>query len=131
MGEINAAFDEDRLVVEVSHTQLAHFRNSDPPCRGLQLPDGILLRHTLSRSLYVYFKTAVVNGKIQTRVFASDSPYDRQRTIIGEVATPMFESRADRVHLEKLEDLLRDWVDFVREEPEQDQDFRSFTLGDR
>ena len=31
----------DRLVVEAIGSQLAHFENIDPPCRGLELPDGI------------------------------------------------------------------------------------------
>jgi hypothetical protein len=119
---------EDQIVVEVIGNQLQHFRNIDPPCRGLELPDGILLRHTQSASLYFYLKTGVDNGKIKTQVFATDSPYDRQRSAIGTVATPMFEARADHNHLEKLEKLIRDWVDFVRDEPAPGSDFQSFKV---
>jgi hypothetical protein len=120
---------EDEIVVEVISNQLEHFRNIEPPCRGLELPDGILLRHTQSASLYFYLRTGVDNGKIKTQVFASDSPYDRQRCAIGTVVTPMFEARADHNHLEKLEKLIREWVNFVRDEPDPRSDFQSFKVG--
>jgi hypothetical protein len=68
-------------------------------------------------------------GKIRTQVFASDSPYDRQKAGIGSVITPMFEPGADVVHLMRLERLIRGWVDFVREEPDPTGDFRSFQVG--
>ena len=119
----------DRLVVEAIGSQLAHFKNIDPPCRGLELPDGILLRNTRSSSLYFYLRTGVDNGKIKTQVFASDSPYDRQKTGIGSVVTAMFEPGADYDHLEKLAGLVRDWVDFVQEEPDPARDFQSFQVG--
>jgi hypothetical protein len=119
---------EDRIVVEAIGTQLEHFRHIDPPCRGLELPDGILLRHTQSASLYFYLRTGVDNGKIKTQVFASDSPYDRQKSAIGTVATPMFEGGADRIHLEKLERLIRNWVEFVGEQPDPVGDFQSFKV---
>ena len=45
----------------------------------------IILRHTRSRSLYFYLRTQVEDGKIKTQVFATDSPYDRQKTSIGSV----------------------------------------------
>jgi hypothetical protein len=130
MAENNEAHDENQLVTEVIHTQLQHFQHTDPPCRGLQLPDGILLRHTMSRSLYFYLRTGIDNGKIKTRIFSSDSPYDREKAMIGEVNTPMFEHEADGVHMAKLERLLRDWVDFVQEEPDTLHDFRSFSVGE-
>ncbi len=120
--------DEARIVVEVIGNQLEHFRNIDPPCRGLELPDGIVLRHTQSRSLYFYLRTDIDNGKTKTQVFASDSPYDRQKAIIGTVVTPMFDPRADFQHLERLEKLIREWVDFVREEPDIAGDFQSFKV---
>jgi hypothetical protein len=41
-------------VVAAIGQQLEHFRKIDPPCRGVELPDGIIIRHTLSRSLYFY-----------------------------------------------------------------------------
>jgi hypothetical protein len=121
--------DEDEIAVEVISRQLEHFKNINPPCRGLELPDGILLRHTQSASLYFYLRTGVENGKIKTQVFSTDSPYDRQKATIGTVVTPMFEARADFVHLEKLEKLIRDWVEFVHEQPDVGPDFRSFKVG--
>jgi hypothetical protein len=126
-GQVHTSDDE--LVVEVIGNQLEHFRNIDPPCRGMELPDGILLRHTQSASLYFYLRTGVDNGKIKTHVFASDSPYDRQKASIGSVITPMFEPRADYNHLEKLEKLIRDWVGFVQEEPDSGRDFQTFKVN--
>jgi hypothetical protein len=120
---------DDRIVVEVIGSQLQHFRNIDPPCRGLELPDGILLRHTQSRSLFFYLRTSVDNGKIKTQVFASDSPYDRQKAGIGAVVTPMFDAHADFQHLEKLEKLIREWVGFVQEAPDGATDFQSFQVN--
>jgi hypothetical protein len=120
---------DDRLVVEVIGSQLQHFQQIDPPCRGLQLPDGVLLRHTQSQSLYFYLRTTVADGKIKTLVFSSDSPYDRQKASIGSVLTPMFETGADYVHLEKLERLIREWVDFVQEQPESNGEFQSFEMN--
>ncbi len=128
MGDDGRSSTEDQLVVEVISNQLEHFRNINPPCRGMELPDGILLRHTRSQSLYFYLRTGVDNGKIRTQVFASDSPYDRQKATIGTVITPMFEVRADFEHLEKLERLIRQWVDFVAQEIDEGMDFQSFNL---
>ena len=120
--------DEEQIVVEAISTQLEHFRHIEPPCRGLELPDGIILRHSLSRSLYFYLRTKVEDGKIKTQVFASDSPYERQKASIGSVVTPMFENQADQAHLEKLESLIRDWVEFAKDEPDSGRDFHSFQV---
>jgi hypothetical protein len=121
---------EDALVLDINHTQMVHFQQADPRCRALQLPEGVMLRYTLSQALYFYLRTGIVEGRITTRVFASDSPYDRCKADVGQVLTPMFEAAADRVHLEKLERLLRGWVDFVKDEvgPEEG-DFKSFPVG--
>ncbi len=119
---------DDKIVVEVISSQLQHFRNIDPPCRGMELPDGVLLRHTRSRSLYFYLKTVVEDGKIKTQIHASDSPYDRQKARIGSVVTPMFEAWSDGVHMEKLERLIRGWVEFVEEAPDSARDFQTFNL---
>jgi hypothetical protein len=129
MSENGQAPVEDRLVVEVINHQLEHFRKLDPPCRGMELPDGIILRHMRSQSLYFYLRTRVEDGKIKTQVFASDSPYDRQKTSIGSVMTPMFEDRSDHEHLNKLEILIRRWVDFVQEVPDSERDFQSFQVN--
>jgi hypothetical protein len=116
-------------VVAAIGQQLQHFRNIDPPCRGVELPDGIIIRHTLSRSLYFYLRTRVEDGKIKTQVFSSDSPYDRQKASIGMVMTPMFEQRSDQRHLAKLEELIRGWVGFVQEDLEGSYDFQSFQVN--
>ena len=128
-GNGNSRCGADQLVVNAVGRQLAHFKTITPPCRGLELPDGILLRSTRSSSLYFYLRTGVDNGKIKTQVFASDSPYDRQKAGIGSVVTPMFEPGADYNHLMKLEELIRGWVDFVQEEPDSARDFQSFQVS--
>jgi len=127
-GGNGTASGDDRIVVEVISSQLQHFRNIDPPCRGMELPDGVLLRHTRSRSLYFYLKTVVEDGKIKTQIHASDSAYDRQKARIGSVVTLMFEARSDVLHMEKLERLIRDWVEFVEEQPDSARDFQTFNL---
>ena len=129
MSTNGAAHADDQIVVEVIGSQLEHFRNIDPPCRSLELPDGILLRHTQSRSLYFYLRTTVENGKIRTQVFATDSPYDRQKASIGVVITPMFEEQADFQQMQKLEKLIRDWVSFVQEASDFGADFQSFKVS--
>jgi hypothetical protein len=121
--------NDDQVVIEVISHQLEHFRHIEPPCRGMELPDGVILRHALSRSLYFYLKTRVEDGKIKTQVFASDSPYDRQKASIGSVITPMFEHSSDQAHLEKLETLIRQWVEFVQDQPDLGQDFHSFRVN--
>ena len=102
-------------IIAVTRGQVEHFGASDAPCRALQLPDGVLLRYTPVASLFFYLRTGIADGKISTRVFASDSPYEREKTAIGEVATPMFEPRADQNHMRKVERLLASWVAFVRD----------------
>lgn len=129
MSRDRLADADDKVVGEVINHQLEHFRNIEPPCRGIELPDGIILRHTRSRSLYFYLRTRVEEGKIKTQVFASDSPYDRQKAGIGSVDTAMFADRSDHAHLEKLEALIRQWVDFVQEDLDSGPDFQSFQVN--
>src|SRR5436309_957481 len=99
----------EKIVIEVTRNQLQHLVESDSRCRGLQLPEGILLRYTLTHSLYFYLRTKVIDGDITTHVFASDSPYDQQKSQIGEVRTPMLDPKADYDHLEKLKRMLHSW----------------------
>ena len=128
MNENGKLSSEERIVTEVISTQLEHFRNIKPPCLGLELPDGILLRHTQSPSLYFYLRTHIDNGKIKTQVYATDSPYERQKASIGTVMTPMFDAGCDFRHLEKLEDLIRQWVEFVDIQPNPEREFDSFKV---
>jgi hypothetical protein len=120
--------DEENVLSQTTKTQMQYFASADPRCRALQLPEGILLRYNLSQSLYFYLRSGVKEGRLTTRVFASDSPYDRQKANIGEVRTPMFEPRSDQTHLDKLEKLVRAWVDFVKDNADADQDFTSFAM---
>jgi hypothetical protein len=117
----------DRALTRVSRTHAEHFEQADPRCRSLQLPEGVLLRYTALGSLYFYLRSGVDDGKIVTAVHASDSPYERQKGLIGEVRTPMFEPHADASHLGKVERLVRAWVDFVGE-PDPADAFLSFPL---
>jgi len=122
---------EENVITEFTRTQVQHFRNANPNCRALELPEGIMLRYTLAEALYFYLRTTVKDGKIVTRVFASDSPYDRLKTGIGEVLTPMFEIGADMNHFKKLEELLHAWVNFVKHDPDAGSGFRSFEVQDK
>lgn len=131
MNPRDLPLDEEDVVVEVNRTQLQHFTGDDPRCRALQLPEGILLRYNLSESLYFYLRTQIEDGKIATRVFASNSPYEQQKASIGKVLTPMFEARADFNHLEKVKQLLHSWVEFVQQGADVGQDFSSFQVGER
>jgi hypothetical protein len=67
------------------------------------------------------------NGKAGSNEdqIVTDSPYERQKASIGSVVTPMFEHGADYNHLEKLEKLIREWVEFVQEQPDPQSDFQS------
>jgi hypothetical protein len=118
---------QERTLVSVTRVQREHFENAEPRCRSLELPEGLLLRCTAARSLYFYLRSGVHDGNITTAVYASDSPYDRQKALIGEVATPMFEDQADLNHLRKAEALVRSWVDFVND-ADPAEDFVSFPL---
>jgi hypothetical protein len=118
MQPFSQGSDDAKIIVEANHHQLEYFSRTDPPARGLEIPEGILLRYNLSVALYFYLKSSVVDGKIATQAFASDTPYERQKAWIGEVRTPMFEADADRNHLQRLERMLRNWVEFVKEAPD-------------
>ena len=76
-------------------------------------------------------KTGVKEGKITTHIFASDTPYDRKKSPVGEVSTPMFEPQADARHLDKVERLLYAWVDFVKEDVDSGTDFKTFEMDGR
>ncbi len=88
----------------------------------------MLLRYTLSQALYFYLRTGIRDGKIWTRVFASDSPYDRQKATIGDVMTPIFDPRADLTHLTKVQRLVLSWVEFVKQAPDDEVAFRNFPV---
>jgi hypothetical protein len=120
--------EEEQVVADLNRTQLQRLTDADPRCRGLELPEGLMLRYALAQSLFFYLRTGVKDGKITTRVFASDSPYDRQKATVGEVRTPMFEPQADARHLDKVQWLLYAWVDFVKNESDDPGDFRSFEV---
>jgi hypothetical protein len=119
------------LIMEFTSTQLQHFRAADPRCRALQLPEGIMLRYMMAEALYFYLRSGARDGKILTKVFASNSPYDRLKTCIGEVTTPMFEPHADYNHFKNLEQLLRSWIDFVKQDPDGEEGFRAFEVQDK
>jgi hypothetical protein len=121
---------EQRLSDEINRAHLRELEHCDRRCRAMPMPDGVMLRYTLSGSLYFYLATKVVEGSIATRVFASDTPYHRDKTVIGQARTPMFDPDADRKHLEKIRRMLHSWVDFVRGDVETDRDFFSFQVDD-
>src|SRR5258706_16349566 len=89
------ATDANESLEHFNERQIEHFQHADARCRGLRLPEGVLLRYTMSTALYFYLRTGIQDGKITTQIYASDSPYDREKAIIGEVMTAMFEPQAD------------------------------------
>ena len=124
---------EDRVITQVNHTQMEHFARNDSNCRVLRMPDGVLLRYTMHPSLYFFLTSENADGNVVTRIFASDSPYERQKIKIGDVKTPMFDhSLSDPDHLKLVESMLRGWVDFiVIDESIPTQDFKVFEMNNR
>ena len=122
---------EAEVVERTAQTHLRRFQEADASCRGLQLPDGLLLRFNLADALFFYLRSGVADGKIFTRVFASDSPYDREKSFIGQVSTPMFEEMADSRHFQEVEKLVREWVEFVTTAPDPARPFTTFAMGTR
>lgn len=126
---------DDTILLEVNQSQLNYFTSADERCRGLQLPEGILLRYNLARSLYFYLRTSVEDGKVITRVYSSDTPFDHRKCVIGEVSTPLFDRtglrfdlEVDRKQVDKLRGLLLTWVNFVCEDLEATSGFSGFAL---
>ncbi|HEX5270330.1 MAG TPA: hypothetical protein VFW33_07585 [Gemmataceae bacterium] len=128
MDSSDQYFGNDSRAYEITRNHLVHFTTSDARCRGVELPEGLLLRYTLTKALYFYLRTGIRDGKIFTRVYASDSPYDRQKSPIGDVSTPIFEPRADMAHLVKVQKLLHAWVEFVKESPDDEVAFQNFPI---
>lgn len=121
---------DDQLEKKVGQNQLQHFTGADQRCQGVELPKGVMLRYNMAESMYFYLETLVDKGRIQTSVFASDSPYDKKKSFIGEVGTPMFDDNADAVHLQKVEKAVRDWITFVSAAAVNDsQTFSSFSMN--
>ena len=113
MNQTTPSDPEIEVVERTTQQHIRYFEETDSRCRGMQLPDGLMLRFNLAGTLYFYLRTGVGDGKITSRVFASDSPYEREKAFIGAVATPMFAELADYEHLRKVEKLVRSWVEFV------------------
>jgi hypothetical protein len=133
MDRDEKAASEDRVVTQVNHTQMAHFARSDSNCRVLRMPDGVLLRYTQHPSLYFFLTSENVDGNVVTRIFASDSAYERQKIKIGDVKTPMFDQPlSEPDHLKQVEGLLRSWVDFTSiNDSIPEQDFKVLGVKDR
>lgn len=128
MPDSHRSVPEGEILQQMEQRQLQQLQSSDPRYRGMQLPEGLMLRYNLAHTLYFYLRTGLKDGKIATRVWASDSPYDRGKADIGEVLTPMMETDADQRHLANVQQLLRTWIRFVREKSDDDQDFTSFEV---
>lgn len=120
---------QDRVITRVNRKQVEHFGSTDSTCRALRLPDGVLLRYTLHPSLYFFLTSENSDGHVVTRVFATDSPYDRRKIKIGEAITTMFDRpEAEPDHLQQVEVLLRTWLDFLVDDPNAQEDFKVFGL---
>jgi hypothetical protein len=120
--------DEEVLTAEMANAQLRYLVEADTHCRAMQLPEGMLLRYTGLQAMYFYLRNGIRDGKLTTRVFASDSAYEQQKISIGEVTTPMFESQADRRHSTKVRRVLYSWISFVREDVDGEEEFKTFSV---
>jgi hypothetical protein len=121
--------EEPNIAEEFQHRQLEQLRQADPRCRVLEMPDGVLLRYTLAQSLFFYLRSRVEDGKLNTRVWASDSPYDRQKAHVGDVISPLFKQESEANHMRRVLAMLRDWVRFVADDAEQGSEFVAFQVG--
>ena len=127
--------DEEEVIDKASKNQLAAFTEDREKCAGIQLPKGVMLRYNLAESLYFYLETGVDGGKLKTSVFASNSPYEKaNRVMVSEIATPIFDEQTNEdcnvVHSRKVEGAVNDWIAFVDDNAEADEDapFTSFAL---
>ncbi|QGJ69782.1 Hypothetical protein PBC10988_14690 [Planctomycetales bacterium 10988] len=127
---------EEEVIDRYSKGQLAHFSEaSKEKVQGIQLPKGVMLRYNLAESLYFYLETAVDGGGIVTKVYASNSPYEKDnRVMVGEMRTPIFDEKTGEdsnvVHSRKVEQAVNDWISFVDDQAEVDEDqpFTSFAI---
>ena len=119
--------EDERLITRVNSTQVEHFARSDSTCRALHLPDGVLLRYTLLPSLYFFLASENVDGHVVTSVYASDSAYERKKIKVGQVQTPMFDqTEAEPDHIQHVQGLLRSWIDFLREDSPDGEEYKIF-----
>ena len=130
--------DRADIIVESSRAQLEYFTQVDSRCRGVQLPEGVMLRYVSAKSLFFYLRTGLHDGKIVTHVYATDSPYDMQKCCIGAVTTALFDlgsqrfdPLADQHQVSKLENFLNAWVEFIGESTDDAERFSSFHLDPR
>jgi hypothetical protein len=129
MADNNDPAPPDEIFVEFQGRTLQLMDGADSRCRAMQLPEGLLLRYILAKTLYFYLRTRSKDANLSTQIYATDSPYDPCKTEISEVLTPMFDEGADEIHLKKVQQVLRSWVHFVREQTDGDEeDFVAFPL---
>lgn len=118
---------EEEQASQANQNQLTHF--TERKCQGVELPEGVLLRYTQGDNpMYFFLRTSCIGGKIITNIFASDNPYEKEKSAIGELKTAMFEEDADVLHLEKVEKAVRDWIVFVSPSGDSDEPFASFSM---
>lgn len=104
---------EEKAASQASRQQLSHLTSIEPQCRGVEVAEGILLRYLGEEPLYFFLRTTVQLGELVTRVYASDTPFEREQEFIRELRTPSSEPQADKAHLAKVEQVVRDYVIFV------------------
>lgn len=135
MNDLCRTQTDDSVLAEVNQSQLRYFTTADQRCRGLELPEGILLRYNMAKSLYFYLRTSVEDGAVITKAYSSDTPFDYRKVVIGEVSTPMFDKKShqfdgdvDRKQIEKLRTLLHAWVNFIADTAAASFAFSSFSM---
>lgn len=126
MSEAMTAFGAPEEPVSVlAQYQLQHFTSIEPKCKGVELAEGILLRYRSEKPLFFFLRSFVEGEEIVTRIFSSDSAFDKEKTFVRELRTTNRERCADVVHLEQIERTLRDFVIFVADLADGEEPFMS------
>jgi hypothetical protein len=117
------ATPEEKAASQASREQLTHLTSIEPQCHGVEVAEGILLRYLGEEPLYFFLKTSIVLGEIVTRIYSSDTPFEREQEFIRELRSPAGNPGADQAHLAKIEQVLHDYVIFVGDADEGSDPF--------
>jgi hypothetical protein len=120
---------EEKAASQSSREQLSHLTSIEPHCHGVEVAEGILLRYLGEVPLYFFLRTSVVHGEIVTRIYSSDTPFEREQEFIRELRSPAGDPGADKAHLARIEQVLHDYVIFVGDADEGSDPFHSVGPG--
>lgn len=124
-GQGQGATPEEKAAAQASRQHLSHLTSIEPHCHGVEVAEGILLRYLGEVPLYFFLKTSLVLGEIVTRIYSSDTPFEREQEFVRELRSPSGDPGADKAHLAKIEQVLHDYVIFVGDADEDSDPFHS------